>query len=128
MSLMPHHARFFLNAWTSGYEDFLIAVSRHFKWPVHLDRWKYALYKSYLPNEVLSQHFTLDPTATRFHACQKQVSFSRLPRCIRLTSDVSSSVMLSGTMDEAAMHSVNRTSTKFIDLCFAKPALCRKAS
>lgn len=72
MSTWPLHTRFFLNVWTSGYEPFLLAVAKHFKTPVHVDRWKYALFKSYMTQENLLQCFTLDSSSTRFHACQRQ--------------------------------------------------------
>lgn len=72
METWPAHARFFLNAWTSGYERLLIAVAMHFDTPIHIDRWKHALYRCYLSQQTMLRCFTLDATSTRFHACQRQ--------------------------------------------------------
>ncbi|GAA5853129.1 hypothetical protein JCM8547_000211 [Rhodosporidiobolus lusitaniae] len=46
MARYPPETRFFLNAWTWGYEDILKAVHRHFDEPIHLDAYKHKIYTS----------------------------------------------------------------------------------
>ncbi|KAH9959524.1 hypothetical protein BGW80DRAFT_1183450 [Lactifluus volemus] len=75
MALFPHQTTFFINAWTWGYEDILRAVARSFQSQIHVDRYKHTIY-SHVEDPFLHSVITLDPSKTRFHACER---FNRCP-------------------------------------------------
>ncbi|KAH9954958.1 hypothetical protein BC827DRAFT_1272104 [Russula dissimulans] len=70
MSLFPPETTFFINAWTWGYEDIFRAVARSFRSQIHVDRYKYNIY-THLSDPFLRSLVTLDPSNTRFHACER---------------------------------------------------------
>lgn len=73
LRLYPPSTLFFLNCWTWGYEDLLIYTAKAFGCKIHVDRFKYIMYrasKSELP--FLADIVTQDGSKTRFHACEKR--------------------------------------------------------
>ncbi|KAI9509474.1 beta-lactamase-like protein, partial [Russula earlei] len=80
MSLFPPETTFFINAWTWGYEEIFRAVARSFRSQIHVDRYKHNIY-SHLADPFLPSLITLDPSKTRFHACE------RFNRCIKASGD-----------------------------------------
>ncbi|KIM77746.1 hypothetical protein PILCRDRAFT_825184 [Piloderma croceum F 1598] len=70
MTLFPPTALFFINTWTWGYEDILKAISIAFKSKVHVDRYKYSIYR-HISDPFLRALVTCDPSSTRFHACER---------------------------------------------------------
>ncbi|KAH6915130.1 beta-lactamase-like protein [Coprinopsis sp. MPI-PUGE-AT-0042] len=73
MRRFPSDVYFFLNVWTMGYEDILKAISAGFQAKIHVDRYKHSLYH-HISDPWLRSITTQDPSATRFHACER---FSR---------------------------------------------------
>ena len=100
MGRFPITTRFFINAWTWGYEDMLTAVAAHFgdkvslpvdavppsltSSQIHVDRYKHSIY-SHLSHEGVSRIITRDMTSTRFHACER---FDRCEELERLGKSV----------------------------------------
>ncbi|KLO11494.1 hypothetical protein SCHPADRAFT_891560 [Schizopora paradoxa] len=74
MRSYPESSRFFINAWTWGYEDVLKAVSRAFGQKIHVDRYKHDVYTSLTEDPFLKAIVTKERGKTRFHACER---FSR---------------------------------------------------
>ncbi|ORY88214.1 hypothetical protein BCR35DRAFT_312978 [Leucosporidium creatinivorum] len=78
ISQFPPQTRFFLNAWTWGYEEMLKGVYRAFGERIHLDRYKMKAYSSppaYIPPfDPLLASLGTTSTATphRFHACERR--------------------------------------------------------
>ncbi|KAH8114435.1 hypothetical protein DFH11DRAFT_1688950 [Phellopilus nigrolimitatus] len=70
MSAFPFHTRFYINAWTWGYEDILKAISRSFASKIHVDRYKHEVYTN-LSDPELRALVTRDFKSTRFHACER---------------------------------------------------------
>ncbi|KAJ8693504.1 hypothetical protein PTI98_008491 [Pleurotus ostreatus] len=70
MKLYPYSTRFFVNAWTWGYEDILKAIAYEFRTQIHVDRYKHSIY-SRLSDASLASIFTRELGATRFHACER---------------------------------------------------------
>ncbi|KAI0309278.1 hypothetical protein OF83DRAFT_87503 [Amylostereum chailletii] len=66
---IPQTTTFFINAWTWGYEDVLQAIAAEFETKIHVDRYKYDVYKRI--GGSLSDIITDDPASTRFHACER---------------------------------------------------------
>ncbi|KAG2007126.1 hypothetical protein CC2G_014842 [Coprinopsis cinerea AmutBmut pab1-1] len=75
MRLFPQTVYFFLNCWTWGYEDILKAVASAFQSQIHVDRYKHSIYQ-HISDPFLQLITTQDPSATRFHACER---FHRCP-------------------------------------------------
>ncbi|KDQ20968.1 hypothetical protein BOTBODRAFT_84904, partial [Botryobasidium botryosum FD-172 SS1] len=71
MAFLPFDTKFFINTWTWGYEDILRAISRAFGNQIHVDRYKYTIFKSLANDSLLGSIVTRDPNATRFHACER---------------------------------------------------------
>ncbi|KAJ1032360.1 hypothetical protein NDA18_000846 [Ustilago nuda] len=73
LRLFPPTTIFFLNCWTWGYEDLLIYVAKAFGCKIHVDRFKYIMYRA-ARSEVpfLADIVTQDGSKTRFHACEKR--------------------------------------------------------
>ncbi|CDO69889.1 hypothetical protein BN946_scf184884.g48 [Trametes cinnabarina] len=71
MALFPETTRFFLNAWTWGYEELYKAVARMFGSKVHVDRYKHGVYANITGDPFLSSIITKDASSTRFHACER---------------------------------------------------------
>ncbi|KAA1078929.1 hypothetical protein PGTUg99_004313 [Puccinia graminis f. sp. tritici] len=74
MSAYPKDTNFFINSWTWGYEELLQRIAVHFKTSIHVDDYKYSIYKlsdfrKQFP--LLLARLTLDPDETRFHACER---------------------------------------------------------
>ncbi|KAL7417806.1 hypothetical protein BDY24DRAFT_367705 [Mrakia frigida] len=68
ISLYPEDTKFFINAWTWGYEELLLGISSTFpEDKIHLDRYKRSIYKL-LPSVEKVLHVPHGPDA-RFHAC-----------------------------------------------------------
>ncbi|KAL1722808.1 hypothetical protein EV715DRAFT_191874 [Schizophyllum commune] len=80
MKLYPPSTHFFINTWTWGYEDILKAIAQAFNTPIHLDRYKFSIFKC-LSDPFLRRIATSDPAATRFHACE------RFDRCDHVAVD-----------------------------------------
>ncbi|KAL1682266.1 hypothetical protein EV122DRAFT_287229 [Schizophyllum commune] len=80
MKLYPPSTHFFINSWTWGYEDILKAIAQAFNAPIHLDRYKFSIFKC-LSDSFLRRIATSDPAATRFHACE------RFDRCDHVAVD-----------------------------------------
>lgn len=72
MSLYPPETIFFLNVWCFGWEDVVKEVARHFDSLVHVDRYKRSIYSAVRTDSFLVKCTTTDPTATRFHACDRK--------------------------------------------------------
>ncbi|EED83235.1 predicted protein [Postia placenta Mad-698-R] len=71
MCLLPPTTLFFINAWTWGYEDVLKAISRTFRTRIHVDRYKFGVYKHLEGEPFLQNIITQDAASTRFHACER---------------------------------------------------------
>jgi hypothetical protein len=67
----PPDAKFFINLWTPGYEDFVEALYDEFRQPIHVDRYKLAQFKHVYGLVGTERMFTRDSKATRFHACDR---------------------------------------------------------
>ncbi|KZO97143.1 hypothetical protein CALVIDRAFT_554751 [Calocera viscosa TUFC12733] len=78
--LYPPETKFFINAWTWGYESMITAVARIFRTKVHVDRYKHTIF-THLADPLLASCVTLDPLSSRFHACE------RFNRCTHSTGD-----------------------------------------
>ncbi|KIO24727.1 hypothetical protein M407DRAFT_212107, partial [Tulasnella calospora MUT 4182] len=86
MTRYPSHYKFFINSWTWGYEEALIGVATCFGAKIHVDRYKYDVYTS-LSEPIWKEILTMDPTATRFHACE------RFDRCSEVDEDETEDVV-----------------------------------
>ncbi|KAI0769087.1 hypothetical protein BD413DRAFT_559623 [Trametes elegans] len=71
MSLYPDSTRFFINAWTWGYEELYKAVARTFGAQIHVDRYKHSVYSRITGDPFLKSIITKDGASTRFHACER---------------------------------------------------------
>ncbi|SPO20292.1 uncharacterized protein UTRI_00691_B [Ustilago trichophora] len=73
MRMYPPTTVFFLNCWTWGYEDMLIVTAKAFGCKIHVDRFKYIMYKAArIEAPFLADIVTQDGCKTRFHACEKR--------------------------------------------------------
>ncbi|KAF8333246.1 beta-lactamase-like protein [Cantharellus anzutake] len=81
MSKYPRTTRFFINAWTWGYEDILKEISKAFGAKIHVDRYKLVIFSLLQSDPMLRAIITLDSSSTRFHACE------RFNRCDHVPSD-----------------------------------------
>lgn len=54
-----------------SWEDVVKEVARHFDTQVHVDRYKNSIYSAVRSDPFLSACTTTDPSATRFHACER---------------------------------------------------------
>ncbi|SPO21214.1 uncharacterized protein UTRI_00691 [Ustilago trichophora] len=73
MRMYPPTTVFFLNCWTWGYEDMLIVTAKAFGCKIHVDRFKYIMYKAARSETpFLADIITQDGSKTRFHACEKR--------------------------------------------------------
>ncbi|KAG8947729.1 hypothetical protein FRC04_010503 [Tulasnella sp. 424] len=86
MSRYPSYYKFFINSWTWGYEEALIGIATCFGVKIHVDRYKYDIYTS-LSEPIWKEILTMDPTATRFHAC------ARFDRCSEVEENVTGCVV-----------------------------------
>lgn len=102
----PPDTTFHFTAWTFGYEEVWIALSKALKSPIHVDQYKLSLYESLCPNSsksepktnpaylaaeapaLIGHHYgnnyqkgclTLDP-AVRIHSCEKYMRCPALTR------------------------------------------------
>ncbi|WVQ93754.1 hypothetical protein IAU59_000831 [Kwoniella sp. CBS 9459] len=80
MSLYPPDTIFFLDTWCFGWEFVIKEISRYFGELVHVDRYKRSIYKAVETDPYLLACTTTDPTATRFHACER---FAKCTECRR---------------------------------------------
>ncbi|KAL7279809.1 hypothetical protein ACG7TL_006216 [Trametes sanguinea] len=71
MALFPETTRFFINAWTWGYEELYKAVARTFGSKIHVDRYKHGIYSHITGDPFLTSIITKDGSSTRFHACER---------------------------------------------------------
>ncbi|KAH9891831.1 hypothetical protein C8Q73DRAFT_763234 [Cubamyces lactineus] len=71
MTLFPDDTRFYINAWTWGYEEIYKAVARAFNSKVHVDRYKHGVYSHLIGDPFLKSIITKDSASTRFHACER---------------------------------------------------------
>ncbi|KAF5345172.1 hypothetical protein D9758_009666 [Tetrapyrgos nigripes] len=81
LALYPPTTKFFINAWTWGYEDILKAIVRHFGCHIHLDSYKFDVFRRLKNDPFLSNLGTRDENATRFHSCE------RFERCSQVAPD-----------------------------------------
>ncbi|KAF9964019.1 hypothetical protein BGZ70_007025 [Mortierella alpina] len=68
----PRMAHYYIDAWTFGYEDIWIALSRAFHTKIHVASYLYELYEAideFIHPRILP-HLTLDGTTARFHSCR----------------------------------------------------------
>ncbi|TYJ54920.1 hypothetical protein B9479_004428 [Cryptococcus floricola] len=84
MARYPQDTIFFLNTWCFGWEQVIKQVARFFNDKVHVDSYKSDIYKSITSDPFLSRCTTQDPTATRFHACER---FVKCPACRRFNEE-----------------------------------------
>ncbi|KAJ2917067.1 hypothetical protein MD484_g3337, partial [Candolleomyces efflorescens] len=75
LECFPDDVYFFINAWTWGYEDILKAIANAFQTKASNHVYKYGIYQ-HLSDPYLRLITTLDPSETRFHACER---FNRCP-------------------------------------------------
>lgn len=81
----PPKTRFFINAWTWGYEELLRAIAHRYRCKIHLDDYKAKIYKQSAISHHDFEHSSLGhdfpelaeigtPTfqLTRFHACERR--------------------------------------------------------
>ncbi|KAF9571480.1 hypothetical protein EC968_000511 [Mortierella alpina] len=68
----PRMAHYYIDAWTFGYEDIWIALSRAFHTKIHVSSYLYELYEAIdeLIHPKILPHLTLDGTTARFHSCR----------------------------------------------------------
>ncbi|KAI0667716.1 hypothetical protein C8Q78DRAFT_1052236 [Trametes maxima] len=71
MALCSDTTRFFINAWTWGYEDIYKAVAQTFGAKIHVDRYKHGIYSHITGDPFLKSIITKDGASTRFHACER---------------------------------------------------------
>ncbi|KAI0657242.1 hypothetical protein C8Q70DRAFT_1046208 [Cubamyces menziesii] len=71
MALFPDETRFYINAWTWGYEEIYKAVARTFHSKIHVDRYKHGVYSHLIGDPFLKSIITKDSVSTRFHACER---------------------------------------------------------
>ncbi|OJT12075.1 Protein artemis [Trametes pubescens] len=71
VAIYPETTRFFINAWTLGYEEIYKAVARTFGAQIHVDRYKHGLYSHTTGDPFLTSIITKDGSSTRFHACER---------------------------------------------------------
>ncbi|CBQ68024.1 conserved hypothetical protein [Sporisorium reilianum SRZ2] len=73
MRMYPSSIVFFLNCWTWGYEDMLVVTAKAFGCKIHVERFKYIMYKAARTDApFLADIVTQDGSKTRFHACEKR--------------------------------------------------------
>ncbi|KAF9115375.1 hypothetical protein BGX27_007994 [Mortierella sp. AM989] len=68
----PRLAHYYIDAWTFGYEDIWIALSKAFNTKIHVSPYHYELYKAIddMISPKILPHLTLDGTTARFHSCR----------------------------------------------------------
>ncbi|KAF9170874.1 hypothetical protein BGX20_008394 [Mortierella sp. AD010] len=68
----PRLAHYYIDAWTFGYEDIWIGLSKAFNTKIHVSRYFYELYKAIddMISPRILQYLTLDGTTARFHSCR----------------------------------------------------------
>ncbi|WVQ76249.1 hypothetical protein IAR50_005914 [Cryptococcus sp. DSM 104548] len=84
MARYPQDTIFFLNTWCFGWEHVIKEVARFFNEKVHVDSYKSEIYRSITSDPFLSQCTTQEPTATRFHACER---FVKCTACRRFNEE-----------------------------------------
>ena len=73
MRVYPPSTVFFLNCWTWGYEDMIVVTAKAFGCKIHVDRFKYIMYKAARTEApFLADVIIQDGSKTRFHACEKR--------------------------------------------------------
>lgn len=83
--LFPAKTRFFINAWTWGYEELLRAIAHRYRCKIHLDDHKAKIYKQSTVSQHDYEHSSLSQDYpelaeigtstfqhTRFHACERR--------------------------------------------------------
>jgi len=76
MSAYPDDTNFFINSWTWGYEHLLQEIAVYFKSFIHVDKYKYEIFRQpHFRKEfpLLFSSITLDSEKTRFHACERNL-------------------------------------------------------
>ncbi|KAH9459880.1 hypothetical protein MJO29_003843 [Puccinia striiformis f. sp. tritici] len=109
MSAYPDDTKFFINAWTWGYEELLQQIIVRFRSLIHVDKYKYGIFKqdrfkSHYP--LLSEYITKDSTKTRFHACERKSPCPEVrdhTRKIRPSQSQGSSKTTKGTRSRKAL-------------------------
>ncbi|KAF9998384.1 hypothetical protein BGZ79_007946 [Entomortierella chlamydospora] len=68
----PRLAHYYIDAWTFGYEDVWIGLSKAFNTKIHVSRYFYELYKAIddMISPRILPYLTLDGTTARFHSCR----------------------------------------------------------
>ncbi|KAG0376251.1 hypothetical protein BGX24_008030 [Mortierella sp. AD032] len=68
----PRLAHYYIDAWTFGYEDIWIGLSKAFHTKIHVSPYLYELYKAI--DDIISPrilpHLTVDGSTARFHSCR----------------------------------------------------------
>ncbi|KAG0276922.1 hypothetical protein BGZ95_006831 [Linnemannia exigua] len=68
----PRLAHYYIDAWTFGYEDIWIGLSKAFHTKIHVSPYLYELYK--VIDDMISPrilpHLTVDGSTARFHSCR----------------------------------------------------------
>ncbi|KAF9361739.1 hypothetical protein BGX26_012460 [Mortierella sp. AD094] len=68
----PRLAHYYIDAWTFGYEDIWIGLSKAFNTKIHVSPYFYELYKAIddMISPKILPYLTLDGTTARFHSCR----------------------------------------------------------
>ncbi|KAG0224446.1 hypothetical protein BGW41_005076 [Actinomortierella wolfii] len=68
----PRMAHYYIDAWTFGYEEIWVGLSRAFNSKIHVSRYLYELYGAIdeFLAEKIQPHLTLDGRTARFHSCR----------------------------------------------------------
>ncbi|KAF9084576.1 hypothetical protein BGX29_002481, partial [Mortierella sp. GBA35] len=68
----PRLAHYYIDAWTFGYEDIWIGLSKAFHTKIHVSPYLYELYKAIddMISPRILPHLTVDGSTARFHSCR----------------------------------------------------------
>ncbi|KAI1306460.1 hypothetical protein EDD11_004752 [Mortierella claussenii] len=68
----PRLAHYYIDAWTFGYEEIWIGLSKAFHTKIHVSPYLYQLYEAIddMISPKVLEHLTLDGTTARFHSCR----------------------------------------------------------
>lgn len=68
----PRLAHYYIDAWTFGYEDIWIGLSKAFHTKIHVSPYLYELYQAIddMISPKILPHLTVDGSTARFHSCR----------------------------------------------------------
>ncbi|KAG0292379.1 hypothetical protein BGZ96_004183 [Linnemannia gamsii] len=68
----PRLAHYYIDAWTFGYEDIWIGLSKAFHTKIHVSPYLYELYEAIddMISPKILPHLTVDGSTARFHSCR----------------------------------------------------------